>query len=158
MYRHNIFHILYPVACLIGLFVVYQAWFKPTYLPTPPPDQPNAVVENVQNAPPELPRDGPMELEPKQTRLIDHSVVPKTTHHVLLETIRDEIEKGNVKLRKRNWPIYRQPSQTTTAPAPMYPSSGTIWAFNRKNTVGPLPRSRPSRKRRHSMPRTPSSN
>ena len=96
MYRRNIFHILYPVACLIGLFVVYQAWFKPTYLPTPPPDQPNAVVENVQNAPPELPRDGPMELEPKQTRLIDHSVVPKTTHHVLLETIRDEIEKGHV--------------------------------------------------------------
>jgi len=96
MYRRSIFHILYPVACLIGLFVVYQAWFKPTYLPTPPPDQPNAVVENVQNAPPELPRDGPMELEPKQTRLIDHSVVPKTTHHVLLETIRDEIEKGHV--------------------------------------------------------------
>ena len=96
MYRRNIFHILYPVACLIGLFVVYQAWFKPTYLPTPPPDQPNAVVENVQNAPPELPRDGPMELEPKQTRLIDHSVVPPTTHHVLLETIRDEIEKGHI--------------------------------------------------------------
>ncbi len=46
MYRRNIFHILYPVACLIGLFIVYQAWFKPTYLPTPPPSQPNAVLED----------------------------------------------------------------------------------------------------------------
>ena len=97
MYRRNIFHILYPVACLIGLFVVYQAWFKPTYLPTPPPDQPNAVVEIPQNTTPEPQQDGPTESQPKQTRLIDPSVVPKTTHHELLETIRDEIEKGNVK-------------------------------------------------------------
>jgi tetratricopeptide (TPR) repeat protein len=29
--------------------------------------------------------------------MIDPSVVPKTTHHELLETIRDEIEKGNIK-------------------------------------------------------------
>ena len=50
MYRRNIFHIFYPVACLIGLFVVYQAWFKPTYMPTPPPDQPNAVVEDSRRA------------------------------------------------------------------------------------------------------------
>jgi tetratricopeptide (TPR) repeat protein len=97
MYRRNIFHILYPIACLIGLFVVYQAWFKPTYLPTPPPDQPNAVVEIPQNTTPEPHQDGPTESQPKQTRLIDPSVVPKTTHHELLETIRDEIEKGNVK-------------------------------------------------------------
>ena len=40
------FCILSP-AC-IGLFVVYQAWFKPTYLPTPPSDQPNTVVEDSQ--------------------------------------------------------------------------------------------------------------
>jgi tetratricopeptide (TPR) repeat protein len=97
MYRRNIFHILYPIACLIGLFVVYQAWFKPTYLPTPPPDQPNAVVEIPQNTTPEPHQDGQTESQPKQTRLIDPSVVPKTTHHELLETIRDEIEKGNVK-------------------------------------------------------------
>ena len=97
MYRRNISHILYPVACLIGLFIVYQAWFKPTYLPTPPPSQPNAVVEDSRDAPPEPHHDGPTELEAKQTRLIDPSVVPETTHHELLETIRDEIEKGNVK-------------------------------------------------------------
>jgi tetratricopeptide (TPR) repeat protein len=96
MYRRNISQILYPIACLLGLFIVYQAWFKPTYLPTPPPGQPNAVVENSQDALPEPHRDGLTELEPKQTRLIDPSVVPDTTHHELLETIRDEIEKGNV--------------------------------------------------------------
>jgi tetratricopeptide (TPR) repeat protein len=97
MYRRNISHILYPIACLIGLFIVYQAWFKPTYLPTPLPSQPNAVVEDSQEAPSEPQHDGPTELEPKHTRSIDPSVVPKTTHHELLETIRDEIEKGNVK-------------------------------------------------------------
>jgi tetratricopeptide (TPR) repeat protein len=97
MYRRNISHILYPIACLIGLFIVYQAWFKPTYLPTPPPAQPNDVVENSQDAPPEPHHDGLPEQEPKHTRLIDPSVVPDTTHRELLETIRDEIEKGNVK-------------------------------------------------------------
>ena len=97
MYRRNISHILYPAACLIGLFIVYQAWFKPTYLPTPPPDQPNAVVEDSQAAPPKQHHDSPPGLESAQTRLIDPSVVPKTTHRERLETIRDEIEKGNVK-------------------------------------------------------------
>ncbi|MEP6959823.1 MAG: hypothetical protein ABI980_13925 [Nitrospirota bacterium] len=95
MYRHNIFHILYPIACLIGLFLLYQVWFKPTYLPPPPSSQPNAVVEHSPELPPEPHHDNPP--EPKQARLIDSSVVPDTTHHKLLETIRDEIEKGNVK-------------------------------------------------------------
>ena len=96
MYRRNIFHILYPVACLIGLFVVYQAWFKPTYLPTPPSDQPNTLVEDSQSEPPKPIQKGPRELELKHTRLIDPSVIPKTTHHDLLESIRDEIEKGHI--------------------------------------------------------------
>ena len=96
MYRRNISHILYSLACLLGLFIVYQAWLKPTYLPTPPPDQPNASVEDSQNAQPRPRHDGPVEPEPKQTRLIDPSVVPQTKHHELLETIRDDIEKGNV--------------------------------------------------------------
>ena len=113
MYRRNISHILYPLACLIGLFIVYQAWFKPTYLPTPPPDQPNIVVEDSQDARSEPHHDGPTELEPKQTRLIDPSVVPETTHHELLETIRDEIEKGNVKT-----------AETTLADLPASVSTG----------------------------------
>ena len=94
MYRHNIFHILYPIACLIGLFLVYQVWFKPTYLPTPP-SQPDVVAEHSPEPQPDPTLDIPS--EPKQTRLIDSSVVPNTTHHKLLETIRDDIEKGNVK-------------------------------------------------------------
>ena len=98
MYRRNISHILYPVACLIGLFIVYQAWFKPTYLPSPPPNPSNAVLEDPQAASAEPRRDGPVDQEPKHTRLIDPSVVPETTHHELLESIRDEIEKGNVKI------------------------------------------------------------
>ena len=96
MYRRNIFHILYPVAFLIGLFVVYQAWFKPTYLPTPPPDQPNTAVEDFQGEPPTPLHEGSPEFVPKQTRLIDPSIIPKTTHHELLEAIRDEIEKGHI--------------------------------------------------------------
>ena len=92
MYRYNIFHILLPIACLIGLFIVYQAWLKPTYFPTPPPGQIDIVVEDLQSTPPDPRREGPQELELKQTRLIDPSVVPKSTHRELLETIRDEIE------------------------------------------------------------------
>ncbi len=96
MYRRNISHILYPIACLLGLFIIYQAWFKPTYMLTPAPGDPNAVVESSHDAPPEPHHDGPPEPEPKQTRLIDPSVVPDTSHRELLETIRDDIEKGSV--------------------------------------------------------------
>ena len=98
MYHRNIWHILYPVACLLGLFIVYQAWYKPTYLPPPSAPQPTDAAEGAMDASPEPHRDGPTQPEPKQTRLIDPSVVPETTHHELLETIRDEIEKGNVEV------------------------------------------------------------
>lgn len=99
MYRRNISHILFPIACLIGLFVVYQAWFKPTFLPAklPAPAQPGAVTENSQAAPANRHQDGAPGTGPKQTRVIDSSIVPKTAHHELLETVRDEIEKGNIK-------------------------------------------------------------
>lgn len=96
MYRRNIFHILYPVACLVGLFVVYQAWFKPTFLPAPPSDQSTTHVEDSQPEPAKPTDEAPREPELKHTRLIDPSVIPKTSHHELLETIRDEIEKGHV--------------------------------------------------------------
>ncbi len=98
MYRRNISHILYPIACLLGLFIVYQAWFKPTYMPTPPPGDPNAVMAGSHDAAPEPHQEGPPESEPKQTRLIDPSVVPETSHRELLETIRDDIEKGSVQV------------------------------------------------------------
>ncbi len=95
MYQRNIFHILFPIACLIGLFLVYQVWFKPTYMPPPPPRQLDAVAETQPEPPPEPHHESLP--EHKQVRLIDAGVVPDTTHRELLETIRDEIEKGNVK-------------------------------------------------------------
>ena len=96
MYRYNIFHILFPIACLIGLFLMYQVWVKPTSVPMSTSNQPSAVLELSPEPQPKPPHGIPS--EPNQTRLIDSSVVPDTTHHKLLETIRDEIEKGNVKI------------------------------------------------------------
>ena len=114
MYRRNIFHILYPIACLIGIFLVYQVWFKPTYQPTPPAGQPNVVIELPPEPPPEPHHERPP--EPKQARLIDSSVIPNTTHHELLETIRDEIEKGNIKTAETKLtalPAFLTTDQTT---------------------------------------------
>ena len=65
-------------------------------MPTPPSDEPNTLVEDSQSEPPKPIQKGPRELESKHTRLIDPSVIPKTTHHELLESIRDEIEKGHI--------------------------------------------------------------
>lgn len=96
MYRRNITHILYPLAALLGLFILYQAWLKPIYLLSPPESEPTASVEASQTTAPEPQHDGPVEQEPKQTRLIDSNMVPDTTHRERLETIRDDIEKGNV--------------------------------------------------------------
>jgi tetratricopeptide (TPR) repeat protein len=96
MYRRNISHILYPVAALLGLFIVYHAWFKPAYLSTPPNQPPHAIGEDSRNAPPDPHHAGPSEPELRQTRLIDPGLIPDTTHHKLLESIRDDIEKGNV--------------------------------------------------------------
>jgi hypothetical protein len=65
-------------------------------LPAPPSDQPNTHGEESQSEPAKPIHEAPRELDLKHTRLIDPSVIPKTTHHELLEAIRDEIEKGHV--------------------------------------------------------------
>src|SRR5207244_2792584 len=46
----------------------------------------------------EPPPDEPREPPPKQLRLIDPGGVPDTQHRESLEDIRDEIEKGNLKV------------------------------------------------------------
>jgi Flp pilus assembly protein TadD len=97
MYRRNISHILYYVAGVIGLFIVFQAWVKPTYLPPTPPVPPQTVTDQQHNTAPEPTREEPREPELKQVRVIDPSVVPDTKDQELLAVIRDEIEKGNVK-------------------------------------------------------------
>lgn len=97
MYRRNISHILYSVAAVIGLFIAYQAWLKPTYLPPAPPAPPPQVTEQQRDVAPEAVREALPEPEPKLTRVIDPSVVPESKDHELLAAIRDEIEKGNTK-------------------------------------------------------------
>ena len=97
MYRRNILHISYPVAFLLGLFILYHAWIKPAYLLAPAPDQPTASTGNAQDGPTESQRAAPRAPEPQQTRLIDTSGAPNTKHRELLETIRHDIETGNVR-------------------------------------------------------------
>ena len=96
MYRRNISSTLFYVACALGLFIVYQAWLKPTSIPSPPPPQSEQLPHAQSESVPEPPRESPMP-EPKQTRILDQNAVPDTKDHELLEAIRDEIEKGNVK-------------------------------------------------------------
>jgi Flp pilus assembly protein TadD len=101
MYRRNISNILYPIAGVLGLFIVYEAVVKPAYIQTPPsapPGQESAV--NRKEQPPdqayEAPPDQPPAPAQKQLRLIDAAGVPDTKHHEALQAIRDEIEKGNL--------------------------------------------------------------
>lgn len=96
MYRRNISQTLFYAACVLGLFVVYHAWLKPTYLPPPPSPQSEHVVPPQPDAAPEPPHEVAAP-EPKQTRVIDQTAVPDIKGRDLLEAIRDEIEKGNVK-------------------------------------------------------------
>jgi len=96
MYRRSISQKLFYVACGLGLFIVYHAWLKPTYLPPAPAPQAEHLVPPRAEAIPEPPHEVAAP-EPKQTRVIDQTAVPDTKGHELLEAIRDEIEKGNVK-------------------------------------------------------------
>lgn len=101
MYRRNISNILYPIAGLLALFIVYEAIVKPAYIQTPPePADPKSTVNRKEQAPDqayERPVEEAPEAAQKQLRLIDAGGVPDTKHHDALEAIRDEIEKGNLK-------------------------------------------------------------
>ncbi len=100
MYRRNISPLLYKIAVVVVVIVLYGAWIRPTYLKPPAPPQPEQPVTDGQERT-EPPPPGSTELaEPpiKQTRLIDPSVVPDTKHQQALSEIRDELEKGNLQL------------------------------------------------------------
>src|SRR5574341_1136223 len=97
MYRRNISPRLFYVACALGLFIVYQAWLKPAYVQSPPPPQSDPLVQTLPEPVPEPPRESPSAPEPKQTRIINQIAVPDSKGHELLEAIREEIEKGNIK-------------------------------------------------------------
>src|SRR6476660_8983519 len=102
MYRRNISNILYPIAGVLGLFIVYEAVLKPVYIQTPPPtpidhnspiDRTDRIADQAYEPPPE---EAPAPAQ-KQLRVIDAGGVPDTKHRRPLEAIREEIEKGNLK-------------------------------------------------------------
>ena len=102
MYRRNISNILYPIAGVLGLMIIYQAVLKPTYVQSPPqaPDDQYSPVDRTESGtdkaykpPPEEPQ-APAQ---KELRMIDAGGMPDTRHQGTLETIREEIEKGNLK-------------------------------------------------------------
>ncbi|BFU96183.1 MAG: putative TPR repeat protein [Nitrospira sp.] len=95
MYRRNISHLLYKVALVVVLIILYGAWFKPTYLQRPPGQTPDMQNAEANSSPKTAPPVEAVEPAPKQTRLIDHSVVPRTKHQDLLAAIRDDLEKGD---------------------------------------------------------------
>jgi tetratricopeptide (TPR) repeat protein len=99
MYRRTIAPLLYKIAFIIGLLVFYGAWIKPTYLHQPPPPAHDILRDNdpAEVAQQTHVTDVP-ESPPKQTRLIDPSVVQASKHHETLAAIRDELEKGNLQL------------------------------------------------------------
>ena len=97
MYRRNISHILYPVAGILGLFIVYEAWLKPVYVRPPAPAQTVIEAPAVREASTEpFPGEAP-EPSSGQARVIDPSHVPDTKYQEPLASVRDEIEKGNLK-------------------------------------------------------------
>jgi tetratricopeptide (TPR) repeat protein len=102
MYRRNISNVLYPIAGVLALFIVYEAVLKPTYIQTSPPTSSNQEPGGERrDQAPESASESPADESPsgteKQLRVIDAGGVPDTKHHDMLEGIRDEIEKGNLK-------------------------------------------------------------
>jgi tetratricopeptide (TPR) repeat protein len=98
MYRRNISNVLYPIAGVLSLFIVYEAVLKPTHVHSPAPVRTEYESPSVKETAPDPPRDAPpQEAAPKQLRVIDPGGVPATKYRETLEAIREEIEKGNLK-------------------------------------------------------------
>ncbi len=95
-YQRDISYIIRPIAILLGLFVLYQVWFKPTYLaPTAPPP---ATETLTQTPSPSLsmPLSAPTGFDPSDvpsTRLIDPGDAPS----LQLSQIREDLDRGNYK-------------------------------------------------------------
>jgi len=91
-YRRDISHILWPISILLGLFVQYQIWIKPTYL-SPPTPLPTAVAPVPS---PSLPVSTPDNFglsDIPQTRLVDPGDAPSAQ----LSQIREDLDRGNYK-------------------------------------------------------------
>jgi tetratricopeptide (TPR) repeat protein len=124
MYRRNISHVLYPAACILGLFIVYEAWLKPGYVHPPSPihTERESQTGNEADSDP-LPGEQP-EPAPKQSRAIDTSNLPDTKYQEGLAAIRDEIEKGN--LNEAETKLSRLPS-AVQSDALARPYVATLW-------------------------------
>ncbi|HVG02529.1 MAG TPA: hypothetical protein VM842_06530 [Nitrospira sp.] len=100
MYRRNIRHILAPLALVISLFVLYQAWLKPHYFPEPPPLPPSHQVSGETSpGSPSIPLVSAQEhpsVEIKRLRTIDPVSIPVPRHSELLGAIHEELEKRNL--------------------------------------------------------------
>lgn len=91
-YRRDISHILRPIAILLGLFILYQVWIKPTFL-SPPTPLPIAAIPATS---PSLPLSAPDNFGPSdipQTRLVDPGDAPSAR----LSQIREDFDRGNYK-------------------------------------------------------------
>ncbi len=98
MYRRNITHILIPLGLGLAVLISYNLFLK-----TPAPPSPARLAETIEPVapPPAPPPNRSTEIEPKQARSLDQSVIPPTPHEALLEEIRDEIEKHNLSLAEK---------------------------------------------------------
>ena len=101
MYRRNISYVLYPIAAVLGLVIVYQSIVKPTYiapLAAPHRDQGPPETEKLSPVPLVEPLiEEPHVPAPKQLRVLEAPGVPESKHRGSLETILEEIEKGHLK-------------------------------------------------------------
>jgi hypothetical protein len=102
MYRRNIRHILAPLALVISLFVLYQAWIKPRYFPDTAPLPPSHLVSGeLSPGASSNPLVSPQEhasVEIRRTRTIDPVSIPVPRHSELLGAIHEELEKRNLSL------------------------------------------------------------
>src|ERR1041384_1375469 len=101
MYRRNISNVLYPIAGLLALIIVYQAVVKPNYIQPPPSAPGDHETVNRQEQARDQAHEPPAEEPPpeaqQQLRLMDAGGIPDSRHHDLLEAIRDQVEKGDLK-------------------------------------------------------------
>jgi len=127
MYRRNISHLIYKAGLIVGVIILYGAWFKPTYLQQSSPVEPARTDSHVNESkkPSEVPPAPDIaEPAPQQTRLIDPSVVPDTKHHDALAAIRDDLEKGQLQAAKSK--LDNLSSSMTSDPA-IRPYIAVLW-------------------------------
>ena len=96
MYRRNITHLLVPLGMALVLIVVYQLFVKALIAPLPDTIPSNGQTVEVVSGPPAPANAMHVTEGPQQVRALDQAVVPAVQDMSVLETIRDDLEKGNL--------------------------------------------------------------